>query len=133
MVNQTDVRLGFDATAGFPRRMAAKSGGQASGDVALVVKGFARLRGEFGPMYLARAFDEDGEPLGYRRMEGAELLFNSDQEAAFTKLPDLFRFKEAQHIYGKGAQPTSDFLKKCASLGILRKGGPGYEKAEPAE
>ena len=78
-------------------------------------------------------FDEDGEPLGYRGLKGPELLFNSEQEAAFARLPSSFRFKEAQSIYGKAAQATTNFLKKCSGLGILRKGGPGYEKVEPVE
>ena len=83
LVNQTDVRMGFDITASTQQSAATLRAGDPAGgtvsSVALVVKGFQRLRGEFWPWYLARALDEDGEPLGYRRLTGVALLFNDDQ------------------------------------------------------
>jgi len=76
------------------------------------------VRGEIPLFYLARVLDEDGEPLGYRKVKGASLL-PAEQRKAFTKLPDTFRFKEAKRIYERNDQPTTDFLKKCISLGLL--------------
>ena len=135
LVNQSDVRIGFDITSGIQRSVTEEnkkgSGKFLSEEVGLVVKGFARLRGEFGPMYLARNFDEEGNPLGYRSMTGLELMFNQDQEAAFQRLPERFTFKEAKTTYGRADQATNDFLQKCIRVGILRKPAKGtYEKVE---
>ena len=48
LINQSDVRIGFDVSAGAKRLAAERSKGTNSEDVGLVMKGFARLRGEFG-------------------------------------------------------------------------------------
>ena len=66
--------------------------------------------------------------MGYRRLTGPSLLFNPDQATGFAKVPDSFRFKDAQKVYGKGAQATTDFLNKCINIGILRRTARGYEK-----
>ena len=96
-----------------------------------MLRGFVRVRGEVGPLYLARATDESGEPIGYLPMTGVELLSNPEQEAAFGRLPAVFSFKESKRIYGKQDQATSDFLKKCISVGILRRLEKGwYEKVK---
>ena len=132
LINGADIRLGFavPASAGY----VPAQGGQAE-EIALVMRGFGRVRGEIPTTYLARVSDEDGDPLGYRRLTGAALLFNGDQEAAFAKLPESFRFKEGQRVYGKGAQPTIDFLNKCIAAGIVRKlpKREGYEKTKVPE
>jgi hypothetical protein len=90
------------------------------------------LRGETGPFHLARVLDLDGEPIGYRRIVGCELLGSSEQEAAFHKLPDQpkpFIFKEARFAYGKTDNPTSQWLKKCEATGLIRRVSRGrYEK-----
>ena len=83
--------------------------------------------------YLARVSNEDGEALAYRALSGQSLLVNKTQRDAFQKLPEAFRFKDAQAAYGKGAQATTDFLNKCIGLGILRKAGKTYEKLKVAE
>jgi AAA domain-containing protein len=132
LINGADIRLGFavPASAGY----VPAQGGQ-SEEIALVMRGFGRVRGEIPTTYLARVSDEDGDPLGYRRLTGVALLFNGDQEAAFAKLPDSFRFKEGQKVYGKAGQPTTDFLNKCIAAGIVRKlpNRQGYEKTKGPE
>jgi hypothetical protein len=102
--------------------------GQINEDVALVMRGFGRVKGEIHPIYLSRHRDGNGEPLGYGIITGVNLLFNTEREAAFLKLPQQFRFKEAQQAYGNGAQATTDFLNKCIGLGLIRKAGKIYEK-----
>lgn len=129
LINGSDIRLGIDVPT---------SAGSANGrreEVALLWRGFGRVRGEIPTTYLARVCDANGEPLGYNRLTGTALLFNQEQEAAFGKLPDSFRFKDAQTIYGKGGQATTDFLKKCANVGILEKlpSNQGYRKLRTAE
>lgn len=125
LVNGADVRLGMDIPS-------TSVGGNA--DIALVVRGYARIRGEIPTMYLGRIFDQDGEPLGYRKLTGVRLLRNAEQEKAYCGLPDSFDFKTAKRIYGKQDQATSEFLGKCIAKGILRKVSRGnYEKLKVAE
>jgi hypothetical protein len=104
-----------------------------SREVALVIGGFRRVRGSLATTFLSRVLDEDDEPLGYDKLAGVSLLFNSEQEEAYQNLPAVFRFKEGQRIYCKGAQATTDFLKKCIGVGIMRKDGREYRKVEMAE
>jgi hypothetical protein len=127
LVNQTDCRIGLDATRGTgavleelnSRRPSASKPGE---EVALVMKGFARLRGEFGPVFLTRDFDEDGEALGYRVLKGLEHL-SSELQHVYHRLPDEFTLKTAEASYGRGAQATLNFLQKCIRAGGLRKVG----------
>jgi hypothetical protein len=123
LINGCDIRLAADA----PGVASFLSGNE---QVALVVRGYGRVSGEIPTLRLARVHDEDGEPLGYDRLSGVALLGNSEQQAAFNKLPPAFRFTGAKHSYGKASQPTTDFLNKCISAGILRKTPNGYEKID---
>jgi len=125
LINSTDVRLGLAKPS--RRQASAEEGVQ---ETALVLRGFARVRGEIPVVYVARIFDGQGEPMGYRNLTGSQLLFNSDQEAAFKKLAWRFRFKDARLAYGRGDQATADFLKKCEALQIVRRLKMGYEKLE---
>lgn len=123
LINSVDTRLGVDE----PDFSAS-----AKDDVALVLRGFGRLRGEIGPMYLARVIDETGEPLGYRLLTGPELLMNNEQEEAFRLLPARFCFAEAKRLYKRSDQPTRNWLLRCIGLGLVRQPGRGsYEKAQP--
>ena len=138
LINQTDVRLGIDAKPGPSRAVAElNSKSESLQEIGIVVKGFARLRGEFGPYYLGRHLDGEGEPLGYRQVGGPELLFNADQEQCFARLKESSSFKDVHLTYGRGPQATSDFLKKCTAIRILRKIGSGrnirYVKGKAAE
>jgi hypothetical protein len=126
LINGSDVRIGI-AEPGVSGIVSETRGNRE--EIALVLRGFGRVRGEIPLTYIARVLDEDGEALGYKELTGASLLFNEAQSAAFGKLGDSSRFKDVQQAYGKGPQATNDFLKKCCNLGILRKAGKGrYEK-----
>jgi hypothetical protein len=125
LVNGADIRLGVDLPG---------TSNVANSDVALVVRGYGRVRGEIPTLHLGRVFDQEGEAVGYRKVSGIQLLCNSEQEAAFATLADRFAFKDAKRTYGKADQPTTDFLKKCIAKGILRKVAKGqYEKVKVAE
>jgi hypothetical protein len=131
LINGSDVRIGIDEPGVSG---AVYNSGSTQEEIALVLRGFGRVRGEIPLTYLARVLDEGGEALGYKKLTGASLLFNEGQSATFGKLPDAFRFKDAKHAYGKGPQATDDFLKKCCNLGILHKVGKGrYEKVPKGE
>jgi len=130
LINGADIRIGIDKC----RRadVWTELDGR-SVEVALVLAGFGRLRGNIEPMYLGRVLGEDDKPMGYEQLRGASLLFNSDQRAAFENLPDTFTFKQAKQTYGRGSQATTDFLNKCQNVGILRKEGRQYRKVKVAD
>jgi hypothetical protein len=126
LINSTDVRLGVEKPD-MPRIVVPDE--HMTEQPALVMQGFARVTGNVGPIFASRVFDEDGEPLGYRQMIGAQLLFHDEQEKAFARLPVRFEFKEAKRIYRRADQATRDFLLKCVEFGILRQLARGrYEK-----
>jgi hypothetical protein len=74
-------------------------------DVALVIGGFSRVRGNVATTFVARALDEDDEPLGYVKLAGVNLLFNPEQEEAYRNLPGVFRFKEARRFTARAHRP----------------------------
>jgi hypothetical protein len=95
------------------------------------VRNYARVTGEIPTTHLVREMDADGEPFGYRKATGIDLLGNLDQQNAYQQLKNQFSFKEAKHAYGKGDQATCDFLKKCMGIGILRRHSKGvYGKVQ---
>jgi AAA domain-containing protein len=125
LINGSDYRIGVDV----PGVDESRATGEVREEIALVLRGFARVRGEIGPLHLARAFDEDGEPLGYRRLVGAELLFNQDQEQALARLPNRFTTGDAKATYGRASEATNGWLAKCVNQGLIRKVARGqWEK-----
>jgi hypothetical protein len=122
LINGSDIRLGIDEP---------DIGVVGKDNASLVCRGFGRIRGEIGPIYLAREVDDVGDPLGYRHLIGPELLFNPKQEAALAALPSNFAFKEAMAAYGHADQATSNFLRRCIThLRVRRVARGRYEKIE---
>jgi hypothetical protein len=120
LINGSDTRLGLETAA-------CKF---AHDKEALVLAGFRRVHGQLGPIYLERVTsEEDGEPLGYRRLASVELLANPDHTAAFQRFPARFTFSEASQLFGKSDSATTNLLKKCAALKLLKKEGRHYVKA----
>lgn len=120
LINQSNARIGIDAAEGSVVKNAA-----------LVMKWFVKVQGESANIYIERVIGEDGGPIGYRRITGAALLGNTDQQNAFANLPARFTFKEAMRIYDKTAKPTRDWLLKCVGAGILRQPERGvYERLD---
>lgn len=130
LINGADIRIGIDKCR---RTDSITESHGRTVEVALVLAGFGRLRGNIEPMYLGRILGEDDKPMGYEQLRGASLLFNSDRQSAFESLPEMFTFKQAKQTYGRGSQATSDFLSKCQSVGILRKEGRQYKKVHVAD
>jgi hypothetical protein len=96
----------------------------------LVLAGFVRAVGWLGSMYLERVHDENGEPLGYRRLTGIDHL-NVRYRQAYGQLPDRFRFKDAHAaLGGTSGSSTSEFLSQCRTLSVLKKEGTEYIKVE---
>jgi hypothetical protein len=120
LINGSDVRLGFENAA---------SSAFASEKEALVLAGFRRVHGQIGPIYVERVIaEEDSEPQGYRRLAAVELLGNPSHIEAFQKFPQRFTFTEAVHSFGKSDSATTNLLKKCIALKVLRKEGKRYVK-----
>jgi hypothetical protein len=122
LINSSDVRLGFDyASTKFAKERDA-----------LVLAGFRRVRGKIGPVFIERVIsEEDGEPIGYRRLAAVELLAEPSHIEAFRNFPDRFTFKDAALIFGKSDSATDNLLKKCLSLKLLAKEGREYVKVKP--
>jgi hypothetical protein len=120
LITGSDVRLGVDE----PDLSAA-----GRDDVALVLRGFGRMRGEIGPLYVARDSGESGEPIGYRLLSGPELLFDQHKRQAFESLPQEFTFRDAKRAYGRADQATRNWLLQCIDIGLLRQSARGlYQK-----
>ncbi len=120
VINQTNTRIGLDK----PRTLGRD-------DAALVMKSFVKLKGESADFFLERVCDREGEPLGYRRLAGAALLGNPEQESAVARLPQKFLFKEAKAIYNRSDDPTRKWLLKCETAGLVKQVGRGtYERLE---
>jgi hypothetical protein len=122
LINQTDLRMAIDRSPKNPN--------------VLVVRAALRVRGDVGTFHLIRILDGDGEPIGYVRQAGVQFLENPDHQKCFAMLPQSFSFKDAKDAYGKKDEATDGFLKKCISVGIVRKVVKGrYEKVAqgPAE
>lgn len=108
IINQSDSRVAAD----YPKR---GRGGE------MVLRWHRRIHGEGGPLYLERVCDDEGNPIGYRRLTGAALLENPDQRAAYERLPGNFTFKDAKLIFGRSDDPTHKWLLRCENLGLVRK------------
>jgi hypothetical protein len=120
LINQTNTRMAFDI-----RRHAENPGS------VLVFKSYVKMKGENGTLFLERVCNDDGDPIGYRRLIGVELLANKEQESAYNKLPEQFRFREAISAYGRSDDPTRKFLLKCMGIGIIEQAARGlYRKVE---
>jgi AAA domain len=122
LINQTNVRFGIDS--------------HKVGDAELILKGHYKLRGPFGPIQIARVYDDEGEPIGYRKLTGVGLL-PSEQRDVFGKLPDEFKFSQAVKASGKGPKTVAEWLRGWRSAGVVTKFGEAksknarYEKVKP--
>jgi len=120
LINQTSTRIGIETYKG------------GHNDVELILRGHYKLRGNFGPIYIARDYNDEGDPIGYRRVVGRQLLTPKQLEVLI-HLPHSFRFKEVSVLSGND-KTTAEFLRKSESIGLIRKSGAGkntrYEKTD---
>lgn len=113
LINQTDVRFGIDTYK--------------VGEAELMIKGHYKLRGPFGPIQIARVYDAEGEPIGYRRLIGVDLL-PQEQRVAYSQVPDEFTFTQAAKAIGKGPKTVAEWLRAWQSAGVLDKTGKAKSK-----
>lgn len=111
LINHSDVRWGIDSMPGKP-------------DL-IVMRGYERVHGELGPIYVTRSCDETGEPLGYDRASGIDLLAKDEDRGLFRRLPDVFPFKEAVKASGNmHPQKVARKLDHYISVGLLHPHKP---------
>ena len=108
LVNQTHTRLGL-----------AKPKGESD----LGIRGFVKGRGEFGPWLIRRMYNEHGEPFGYNRVMGSDLLKVADQNL-LGQIPvgEPLTFGEVAAIVGHdptNRKPTAAFLKRCEDAKVI--------------
>jgi hypothetical protein len=116
LINQTFTRIAVDHIK--------------DNDAALVVRGFYKGRGEFGPWKLARNYGDDGEPIGYDRLMGVELLDYFDK-AFFEQMP-----KDTPMSYGDVSKALGDdknkvlrFLDTCFNAQVVMSIGKPRSRA----
>jgi hypothetical protein len=113
LINQTNVRFGIDS--------------HKVGDAELIVKGHYKLRGPFGPIQIARVYDDEGEPIGYRKLTGVGLL-PAEQRDVYAELPEEFKFNQAVKASGKGPKTVAEWLRAWQSAGVVKKFGEAKSK-----
>ena len=118
LINQTYCRTGIDLV---PKNFKDKA---LHGD--LVLRGTRKLLGEFGPWFIERVFNEQGDPIGYQRVVGEKLL-SHDIQTKLHKLPfPPLHFEEIHKIIGSGLKQrkvTNAFLKECIDAGVIKSTG----------
>lgn len=117
LINHTDTRLGVEPAYN-------------KGDAALVFSGFVRGHGPLAPLYLGRDYDEDGDPVGYRRVEGLDYLSEKQREA-FRLLPKKFRFRDVKLALGNSDSNAKNLIDRAVAVGKCKKVSKGlYEKTD---
>jgi len=119
IINHVDTRLGVEST---PNREGSE----------MTVGGFVRMQGPISPLYLAREYDDDGEPQGYVRASSLDLL-KPDYRQAFVELPqnEIFTFKVARDTLGKSDAAANNMLKRFLSIGaVVKVEGKGYRRLQ---
>jgi hypothetical protein len=116
--NQTDVRIAV-----------AEGDGRDNNPAALEMKWTVRTYGDSPLAQVERVFDEDGEPIGYRRLTGVGLL-DDRKRAVLEGLAEEFstadaKARRAALRLGDANDPTNKFLAECRHLRIIEKLGRG--------
>jgi hypothetical protein len=107
LINQTYTRIAIDHIK--------------ADNADLVLRGFYKGRGEFGPWKLARNYSEQhGEPIGYDRLTGTALL-DIEQNAFFDVIPkgQPMSYKEIQHSLGQSEGQITRFLAACDNAQVV--------------
>jgi DNA-binding transcriptional ArsR family regulator len=117
LVNQTFTRMGIDKSD------------RNSAD--LVLRGYFKGKGEFGPFHLERIYDDAGEPIGFAQLAGVGLL-SVNQKTELRKIRaaadgKALSFAELTEILGAKSS-ASRLLSACRSAGLVSIEGEGRGK-----
>jgi hypothetical protein len=109
LVNQSDVRIGFDS---------------GEGSVEAVARAHQRGVGELGPWRLGRVRDDQGKEVAYRLVKASAAVLTEPLRSDVGKLPkESFTFSQAVTALGKNDRAVADILKQAQSFGVIRKTG----------
>ena len=114
VINQSNFRIGFDQ--------------HNMGQAERVIKGHCKLIGPFGPILIARVYDDEGEAIGWKRLSGVALVSTVDGERdKFVSLPDEFTFKQVEAKAGNPKKAAA-WLQAWQGFGVIRKEGKTKSK-----
>lgn len=114
LINQSMVRIGVEAIK--------------DNRADLVMKWNVKADGDQGPVMVVRVLDEEGEPSGYAKAEGGDLL-KPEYRAALNKLlagrtaTEAMRPAEVMEITGMGKRDAFRFIKDCEHAGTVAPQG----------
>jgi len=123
-VNHTDFRIAVEEGDGTPAALNVRWNRKTLGDSPLV--------------QFERVFDDEGEPIGYQAISGAEML-GPKWHDGFNKLPADFHFKDVMDAVNCKQGEAGRFLKSCDEYKLIEKverghyrkiSGPGADKAD---
>ena len=114
VINQSNFRIGFDQ--------------HNMGDAERVIKGHCKLIGPFGPILIARVYDDEGEAIGWKRLSGVALVSTLDGERDnFVSLPDEFTFKQVE-VKAGNPKKAAAWLQAWQGFGVIKKEGKTKSK-----
>jgi hypothetical protein len=105
--------------------------GKDKGEIAFRIGGYLRGVGEHPPIAVARVCDEDGNPIGYRRLGGVSMLTDQCRKV-YDGLPEKFRWKDLEPYFQTSDNAKTLFIKAATSAGIVEKRGKEYFKIQEA-
>ena len=101
---------------------------KADDELAFTIGGYLRGRGEHPTIHVTRVFDEEGNPIGHRRIGGVALLSENHREV-FNTLPDEFRWRDLEKHF-PGNRSKQLFRDACFGARVLEQGGGKYRKKQ---
>lgn len=112
LINQTDVRIAVDMC----RRKSLTA--------EIVVRWHYKLTGEYQPIYIGRKRLDSlgGEPVGYERQTGIQVIQLKEFRQVYETLPDQFHHADMEKLL-KNPKTVQEFIGACRSAGILNKIG----------
>jgi hypothetical protein len=109
LVNQAHTRLAIDHAH--------------TGQADLIIRPYVKQQGETGRIYLSRLFDEDGEPRGYERTVGQELLSLNRKHHFRLVEGQKLTFSEVMARLSVSRSNTKAFIDDCAQAGLVQRQG----------
>jgi hypothetical protein len=114
LINQTYTRIGF-----------AKPKKQQNAELGLRCS--VKMRGELGPWLTAREYDDSGEPVGYKRLCGSDLLVEADRKLWMQLPNEPLTFGKALQVLFEGnisKKPAlAKLLGRFIDAGVVKTGG----------
>ncbi len=95
--------------------------------VAFRMRCYLRGVGETPKITVARVLNNDGDPIGHRRLGGIDML-SAEHRAVFERMPDEFRWKDLETYFSKSESKKQQFIAACFSSAVLTKDAQTYHR-----